>query len=125
MIENLPALINNNASVVSRGRFVTADMRLLVGNDEYRVVIEAGQITAVECGPFLMRPYSISISASAAAWSKFWQRYPPPGYHDIFAMTKSGEAEVSGDWRLFMQNLRYFKDLLEAPRQLARRSADA
>ena len=34
-------------------------------------------------------------------------------------MTKKGEAEVSGDFRLLMQNLRYFKELLEAPRKLA------
>jgi hypothetical protein len=40
-------------------------------------------------------------------------------------MTKRGEAEVSGDFRLLMQNLRYFKDLLEAPRRLAKEGRHA
>jgi len=40
-------------------------------------------------------------------------------------MSKSGEAEVSGDWRLFMQNLQYFKDLLQAPRRLAAEECNA
>jgi hypothetical protein len=31
-------------------------------------------------------------------------------------MTKSGDATVEGDFQPFMANLRYFKDLLAAPR---------
>ena len=125
MIEKLAELVNENPAVISRGRFVSTEIQIVVGEDEYRLRIEGGRIAGVERGPFLMRPLSISIRASAEAWGKFWQLYPPPGYHDIFAMAKSGEAEVTGDWRLLMQNLRYFKDLLEAPRQLAREGRHA
>lgn len=125
MIEDLPRLVNENAAAVHRGRLVTTEMQILVGKDEYRIMIEAGRITAIERGPFLMRPSSIAIRASAEAWEKFWQLLPVPGYHDIFAMVKNGEAEVTGDWRLLMQNLRYFKELLEAPRQLAREGRHA
>ncbi len=125
MIEELPRLVNENPAIVHRGRLVTADMQILVGEDEYRVMIEAGRITRVARGRFLMRPSNIAIRASAEAWEKFWQPFPAPGYHDIFAMVKNGKAEVSGDWRLLMQNLRYFKELLEAPRQLAREGRHA
>ncbi len=125
MIEKLPELVNGDQAILHRGRFVTSEMQVLVGKDEYRIVIEGGRIAGVERGPFIMRPYSITVRASADTWKKFWQVYPPPGYQDIFALTKRGEAEVSGDFRLLMQNLRYFKDLLEAPRQLAREGRHA
>ena len=120
MVEKLAELVNGNPSVVFLGRLVTTEVQILVGKDEYRIKIEEGRIAGVEEGPFLMRPCSITVRASAEAWGKFWQLYPPPGYQDIFAMTKKGEAEVSGDFRLLMQNLRYFKELLEAPRKLAK-----
>jgi hypothetical protein len=120
MIEKLAELVNGSQPVVSRGRLVTAEIQVLVGKDEYRIRIEEGRIAGVDKGPFLMRPCSLTVRASAEAWGKFWLRYPPPGYQDIFAMTKRGEAEVSGDFRLLMQNLRYFKEVLEAPRKLAR-----
>ena len=41
---------------------------------------------------------------------------PAPGYHDLFAMTKAGHAKVEGDLRPLMQNLRFIKDVLAAPR---------
>jgi hypothetical protein len=125
MIEKLPELVNGNQSFLHRGRFVTTEMQVLVGRNEYRIVIEGGRIVGVERGPLIMRPYSITIRASAEVWEKFWQVNPPPGYQDLFALTKRGEAEVSGDFRLLMQNLRYFKELLEAPRQLAREGRHA
>ena len=125
MVEKLAELVNGNPSVVFRGRLVTTEVQILVGKDEYRIKIEEGRIAGVEEGPFLMRPCSITVRASTEAWGKFWQLYPPPGYQDIFAMTKKGEAEVSGDFRLLMQNLRYFKELLEAPRKLAKEGRHA
>jgi len=119
MMERLAELVNGSPPVVSRGRLVTTEIQVIMGRDEYRIRIEEGRIVGVEKGPFLMRPCSLTVRASAEAWGKFWQPYPPPGYQDIFAMTKKGEAEVSGDFRLLMQNLRYFKEVLEAPRKLA------
>jgi hypothetical protein len=119
LIEKLPELVNNDEAFVRRGRFLTAAIKIVVGDEEYWVGIKEGRVVTVECGPFLMRSCDIVFRASAEAWAKFWERYPPPGYQDIFGLTKSGEAEVSGDWLLFMQNLQYFKDLLQAPRRLA------
>ena len=119
LIKKLPELVNNDEALVRRGRFLTAEIKIVVGDDEYWVGIKEGRVAAVERGPFLMRGCDIAFRASKEAWAKFWERYPPPGYQDIFGMSKSGEAEVSGDWRLFMQNLQYFKDLLQAPRRLA------
>ena len=125
MIRKLPELVNNDEALVRRGRFLTAEIKIVVGDDEYWVDIKEGRVGAVERGPFLMRSYDIAFRASAEAWAKFWERYPAPGYQDIFGMTKRGEAEVSGDWLLFMQNLQYFKDLLQVPRRLAAEEGNA
>ena len=125
MIRKLPELVNNDEALVRRGRFLTAEIKIVVGDDEYWVDIKEGRVGGIERGPFLMRSYDIAFRASAEAWAKFWERYPAPGYQDIFGMTKRGEAEVSGDWLLFMQNLQYFKDLLQVPRRLAAEEGNA
>ena len=44
---------------------------------------------------------------------------PRPGFHDLFAMTKSGRASIDGNLQPLMANLRYFKEVLAAPRKLA------
>jgi len=125
VIRKLPELVNNDEALVRRGRFLTAEIKIVVGDDEYWVDIKEGRVGGIERGPFLMRSYDIAFRASAEAWAKFWERYPAPGYQDIFGMTKRGEAEVSGDWLLFMQNLQYFKDLLQVPRRLAAEEGNA
>jgi hypothetical protein len=115
--ERLPELVNADAFLVWRGRFLTVDFLLGVGAEEYLVEVREGRIAAVKRGPFVMRPGRFSIRASADAWAKFWRKEPPPGFHDLFAMTKSGEAWIDGDLHPLMANLRYVKDLLEAPRR--------
>ena len=46
----------------------------------------------------------------------FWATVPAPGYHDLFAMAKFGHARIEGDLRPLLANLRYIKEVLEAPR---------
>lgn len=115
--ERLPELVNADAFLVWRGRFLTVDILLGVGAEEYLVEVREGRVATVKRGPFVMRPGRFSIRASADAWAKFWNKEPPPGFHDLFAMTKSGEAWIDGDLHPLMVNLRYVKDLLEAPRR--------
>jgi hypothetical protein len=45
---------------------------------------------------------------------------PRAGYHDLFALTRFGHARIEGDLQPLMANLRYVKDVLAAPRRLAR-----
>ena len=42
---------------------------------------------------------------------------PRPGWHDLLALTKRGEATLEGDLHPFMTHLQYFKDVLALPRQ--------
>ena len=120
MIERLSELVNVDEALVRRGRFLTCDFLVEVGETPYRVSVECGRIASVVRGPVLMRPWRFAIRATEDAWREFWQPVPRPGYHDLFALTRFGRARIEGDLQPLMANLRYIKDVLEAPRRLAR-----
>ena len=119
MIDQLAELVNGDGHLVWLGRFLDVEFLIEVGDMPYYVRIERGRIAEIAEGDQLMRPWTFAIRASADAWSKFWAPVPEPGYHDFFAMTKAGEATVEGDLHPLMANLRYFKEVLAAPRPAA------
>ena len=116
MIERLPGLVNGNAALVRRGRYLTTTFLVGVGDTDWLVEIAAGRVAAVTPGPHMMRSWTFAIRASEDAWAGLWEPVPRPGRHDIFAMTKSGEAVIEGDLQPLMANLRYVKEVLAAPR---------
>jgi len=118
LAERLPELVNGNASLLRRGQYVTHDVMLEIGTRPFYLSILQGQITSLVPGPVTMRSWSFAIRGSEAAWRKFWQPLPSPGYHDLFALTKRGEFRIDGDFRPLMTNLLYFKGVLAAPRAL-------
>ena len=120
MIERLCDLVNADAALVRRGRFLTTDFLVEVGDEPFQVSVEADRIAAVTRGGAPGRPWRFAIRASAEAWREFWQPVPRPGYHDLFALTRFGRARIEGDLLPLMANLRYVKEVLEAPRRLAR-----
>lgn len=117
--EQLPERVNGNAPLVHRGRFLDIDFLVAADDVPLHVSIRQGRITGVVRGPVLMRPWRFAIRATADAWTRFWAPCPEPGYHDLFAMTKSGAARIEGDLQPLMANLRYIKDVLAAPRGTA------
>ena len=70
-----------------------------------------------DTGPDRARRFS--YRASVAAWAEYWQPAPRPGFHDLLALTKRGEAVLEGDLHPFMTHLQYFKDVLALPRHFA------
>ena len=118
MIERLPELVNADPALVRRGRFMREEFLIGVGDEPWRVTVDAGKV-AVAAGPRLLRSWRFALSASPDAWAEHWRRCPRPGFHDIFAMAKRGEARIEGDLLPLMQNLRYVKEVLAAPRRLA------
>lgn len=119
LIEGLPELVNGNAALLRRGRYVTADMMIEIGATPFHFSIVQGRIESLSRGPAAMRSWSFAIRGSEDAWRRFWSRLPQPGFHDIFALAKFGHFRIDGDFRPLMTNLLYFKGLLEAPRALA------
>ena len=119
MFERLPELVNANAGLVWRGRFLTLTFLVQRGDTQYLVRVVEGRIERVERGPFLMRDWRFAIRASEEAWRKFWEPVPEAGHHDVLAMTKAGHAIVEGDLVPLMANLRYVQEVLSAPRPRA------
>jgi len=115
-IRLIPERVNADAGLCRRGRFFSADVMIEIGDTPYYFCINNGRIDDLSKGPVLMRPWAFAIRAGVDAWAAFWQAMPAPGYHDLFAMTKSGAASIDGDFQPLMTNLRYVKDLLATAR---------
>jgi hypothetical protein len=118
-ILSLPDLVNGDAGLVRRGRYLTATFLVEIGEREFLVRVVEGRVAAVEAGPFLMRSWTFALRASAESWQRFWEPVPGPGYHDLFAMKKLGVVRIEGDLGPLMANLRYVKDVVAAPRRRA------
>jgi len=116
VLEGLAELVNADADLVRRGRFLTTTFLVEVGATAYLVRVLEGRVARVERGPFLMREWSFAVRASEEVWRRFWEPLPAPGYHDVFAMSKNGHARVEGDLVTLMANLRYINDVLTKPR---------
>jgi hypothetical protein len=118
MINNIASLVNADAKLVRRGRFV--DTTFMVAIDEaYTLIrVQEGRVVKVTPGPFITPDYSFALRASRGVWEKFWQPLPPLGFTDIFALVKQKLMRVEGDIHPFMANLLYFKDVIAAPRQI-------
>jgi hypothetical protein len=87
-ILSLPELVNNDAGLVRRGRYLTAIFLVEAGDTEFLVRVVEGRVASVERGPFLMRSWTFALRASLETWQRFWEPTPAPGYHDLFAMKR-------------------------------------
>lgn len=116
----VPRLLAADVDLVRRGAFLDTRFQVGIGAIPFDIVIVGGGIASFERGPFLMRPWRFVVRAPADAWSRFWRPLPEPGWHDLFALTKRGQAVVEGDLQPLMANLQYMKDLLALPRRLGR-----
>ncbi|MFK7965675.1 MAG: hypothetical protein AB8C46_17065 [Burkholderiaceae bacterium] len=105
-----------DARLIRQGRLLSTTVMLRIGDDEWRMVIQAGKVTALQPGPFVMPSCQLLIGAPAAEWQLFWRPVPPPGSHDLFALLKRGVLTLDGDLHPFMSHLFYFKQLLAAAR---------
>lgn len=114
--EALPALVNADADLVRRGRFLSCDFKLGIGPLPLVVSIVHGEVAAVTGGPFLLRPWLFALDAAPSTWSQFLEPVPAPGVHDIFALSKRGLLTISGNLLPFMANLQYVKDVVAKPR---------
>lgn len=119
VLERLAELVNADAGLVRRGRYVSTTFLVETGATAWLVTVHEGRVTRVERGPFLMRAWSFAVRASDEAWRRFWEPVPAAGWHDLFAMTKGGHAVVEGNLQPLMANLRYVKDVLAKPRRRA------
>jgi hypothetical protein len=117
VIEPLMARVNGDEALVRRGRFLTTTFLLEIGQSAWLISIFEGRIVQVAPGPFVMPSSSFALCAPEEEWKKFWSIRPPPGSNDLMALIKRRVLKVEGDPRVFMANLRYFKEALAKLRQ--------
>jgi len=121
MLDKIAGLVNADARLVRRGRFVDTSFMIVI-DDAYTLLrVQEGKVTKVMSGPFITPDYSFSLRAARGVWEKFWQPLPPLGYTDIFALVKQKLMHVEGNLHPFMANLLYFKDVIAAPRREMKR----
>ncbi|UPJ51091.1 hypothetical protein IVB30_06950 [Bradyrhizobium sp. 200] len=113
----IPALLDQTPALIARGRLLDCECLLGPKENPFHVSIRQGRIVDLTPAPVLMRSWRFSFRASATAWAAYWQPVPRPGWHDLLALTKRGEAVLEGDLHPFMAHLQYFKDLLALPRK--------
>jgi hypothetical protein len=116
VLARLPELVNGRGPLVNRGRFFSGEFLVEADGVPVHLKVHEGRIAAVEKGPFRMRAWRFAVRAEAQAWGRFWETMPEPGYHDVIAMCRLGVARLEGDLQPLMANLRYVKEVLEAPR---------
>ena len=120
MIEQLPELVNADAALVRRGRFVDLTFLVGIGEEGWRIRVESGRIASVERQVSPMVGHRFALRAPAAEWDLFWQQIPPPGSQDIFGLLKRRVMQAEGDLQALWSNMMYFKDVLAAPRRRSR-----
>jgi hypothetical protein len=118
VMTHLPDLVNQDAALVRRGRWLSNVFLVEAGTTQFLVQVDKGRLLSVEHGPFVMPSWSFAIRASESVWQRFWQPLPAPGDNDIFALRKTGEMSVEGNLQPFMANLIYIKQVLAMPRAL-------
>ena len=123
MLDKIAGLVNADANLVRRGRYVDTTFLIAI-DDAYTLIrIQEGRVTEATPGPFITPDYSFALRAPRAVWEKFWQPLPPLGFTDIFALVKQRLMQVEGDLHPFMANLLYFKDVIAAPRKMKQKEA--
>lgn len=115
----LPSLLAADPDLLRRGRWLTVECRVDIGDEPFFLSIREGALGGLERGARLMRGAAFTLRGSDEAWNNHWKKVPDPGWHDLFALTKRGVAAIDGDLRPLLQNLQYFKDLLALPRREA------
>ena len=97
MFEKLADAVNTDKMLVKRGKNCSLTLLISIDDSEYFISIESGMVANIVSGQFLMRHWDLAIRASQMTWSKFWQKHPEPGFHDIFAMNRFGHCKIEGN----------------------------
>lgn len=118
MFTQIPGLVNDDAALRHRGRFITTTLLADSGAGQHLISVDRGRLTVLS-GPFVAPRWQFALRASPDAWANFWSPVPAPGWHDLMAMIKFKTLTAEGDLHPFMSNLLWFKDVLVSPRRLS------
>lgn len=117
MINQLQELVNADAALVRRGRWMSADMLLQIGDKAHVVKIREGRIDRIEDANVYVTPFDFKIRGTEEAWDEFWKPMPKPKHHDIIALIRAGKMQIEGNVELAMAHFLTLKLMLEKPRK--------
>ena len=117
-LDRLPERFNQRQKLVDYAKRLNTRFLLVVGDTSFRITITDGKISTVQRGPFIMGEWDFIIQADEDVWQQFWLPLPPPGFHDVLALSKAKRMSIQGNIYPFMSNLLYFKELLSTIRSL-------
>jgi len=117
MIERIAQIVNADPAIRRWGRGMNETFLVEVAPETFLISVQDGEIKRIEKGPFVQRSWRFAIRAKRECWTRFWQKTPEPGWHDLFALLRRGDVAFEGDQRVLMAYLLYVKLLLAAPRK--------
>ena len=91
--------LNADPEFVLQARFWTADIRFVIGSDQYFMRIENGRVVRFKEGTQGFDPYDVNVAGPEAVWREMLAETPRPFYHDWLAAQFHHEFELSGDRR--------------------------
>ncbi|MGH1358867.1 MAG: hypothetical protein ACRBC3_08900 [Burkholderiaceae bacterium] len=100
-----------------RGHHCSLELCLYLDDQPLLLTVRQGALIDGEFGPWHMRAADLTIKASGQTWQRFWQRLPPPGFHDLMAMSSYGHCHIEGNIHTLRTHLGFIKSLMAAPRQ--------
>ena len=113
----IPLRANADPHLVWRGRTLSGDCLVQIGSRSFLLRIDRGSVRECLTHLPLLCSWQFAVRGSVKAWARLWQDPPPPGWHDIFALSKRRELSLEGNLQPLMAHLQYFKDLLTLPRK--------
>ena len=108
--------VNSQSWLTRIGRACSLTFIVQIGDDEFHITVQAGHISEIERGTFLLRSYAFAIRGAESCWAEFWRAVPSRGFQDLFAMTTYGHVRVDGDLAPLRKHLPYIKGVLAALR---------
>ncbi|GEL18307.1 hypothetical protein [Pseudonocardia asaccharolytica] len=115
--------VNSDLVMPRIGRYFTAGFLLGIGDEEWVVSMQRGQIERITDNLSIETPWSFALRAPRESWEKFVQKIPPPMYNDIWAMAHPlhGRLRMDGDVKVLWQNIRALTWMLACMRQVGDR----
>ena len=109
-------LVNADSHLVRRARTLRTDCLVQIGATAFLLRIDGGNVRECREHLPLLCPWDFAVRGSLRAWTNLWHDPPPPGWNDLFALSKRGEMSFEGNLQPFMAHLQYVKDVLNSPR---------
>lgn len=114
-----PQALSRKPHLARLGALFSETVLVEVDAQEFYLHFDKGCLTKVTEGPSRKTPWRFALRTDAAALAAFWQPLPKPGFHDIFGLARIGRARIDGDILCLVRSLRFFKEVIGLPREMA------